>query len=214
MELNSGPKIVNSTCGKTINVETIDRDSTVYCIVVGERNMCNWTVLQQYCFKQHLIYSIRYSVVSISSFTVNHNIYIPQLEHRLFVLPYLLNYVFMTTQNIQSVSQCYNWVQLYLTSDFEWYPVYFLLVYIVRLPGIATTLWVKNRYVINFRLLWPCIMNVGWRKRNQQDATNLMFIIKLLSPRVSGIIMPIIRRTRVCTAANGVLHCNKRGTKP
>ena len=29
MELNSGPKIVNSTCGKTINVETIDRDSTV-----------------------------------------------------------------------------------------------------------------------------------------------------------------------------------------
>ena len=32
-----------------------------------------------------------------------------------------------------------------------------------------------------FRLLWPCIMNVGWRERNQQDATNLMFIIKLLS---------------------------------
>jgi len=31
-----------------------------------------------------------------------------------------------------------------------------------------------------FRLLWPCITNVGWRKRNQQDATNLMFIIKRL----------------------------------
>ena len=30
MELNSGPKIANSTCGKTINVETIDRDSTVF----------------------------------------------------------------------------------------------------------------------------------------------------------------------------------------
>ena len=59
----------------------------------------------------------------------------------------------------------------------------------------------------NFRLLWPCIMNVGWRERNQQDATNLMFIIKLLSQRVSGIIMPIIRRTRVCTTAYGVLHC-------
>ena len=29
MELNSGPKIANSTCGKTIDVETIDRDSTV-----------------------------------------------------------------------------------------------------------------------------------------------------------------------------------------
>ena len=30
----------------------------------------------------------------------------------------------------------------------------------------------------NFRLLWPCIMKVGWRDRNQQDASNLMFIIK------------------------------------
>ena len=32
MELNSGPKIANSTCGKTIDVETIDRDSTVLYI--------------------------------------------------------------------------------------------------------------------------------------------------------------------------------------
>jgi hypothetical protein len=46
-----------------------------------------------------------------------------------------------------------------------------------------------------FRLLWPCIMNLGWRERDQQDATNLMFIIKLLSQHVSGIIKPIIRRT-------------------
>ena len=38
-----------------------------------------------------------------------------------------------------------------------------------------------------FRLLWPCIMNVGWRERNQQDANNLMFIIKLLPQYVSGI---------------------------
>ena len=29
MELNSGPKISNGTCGKTIDLETIDRDSTV-----------------------------------------------------------------------------------------------------------------------------------------------------------------------------------------
>ena len=57
-----------------------------------------------------------------------------------------------------------------------------------------------------FRLLWPCIMNVGWRERNQQDATNPMFVIKLLSEHVSGIIMLIIRRTRVCTAAYGALH--------
>jgi len=33
-----------------------------------------------------------------------------------------------------------------------------------------------------------------------------MFIIKLLSQHISGIIMPIIRRSRVCTAAYGVLH--------
>ena len=33
MELNSGPKIVNSTCGKMIDVETIDRDSTVYLYI-------------------------------------------------------------------------------------------------------------------------------------------------------------------------------------
>jgi hypothetical protein len=30
MELNSGPKIANSTCGKTIVAGTIDRGSTVY----------------------------------------------------------------------------------------------------------------------------------------------------------------------------------------
>jgi len=49
-------------------------------------------------------------------------------------------------------------------------------------------------------------MNVGWRDRNQQYATNPLFIIKLLSQHVSDIIMPIIRRTRVWTAAYGVLH--------
>ena len=63
----------------------------------------------------------------------------------------------------------------------------------------------KDYCYTNFRLVWPCIMNIGWRERNQQDATNLMFIIKLLSQHVSGIIMPIIRRTKVCTAAYGVL---------
>ena len=62
-----------------------------------------------------------------------------------------------------------------------------------------------------FRFLWPFIMNVGWRERNQQDATNPMFIIELLSQYVSGIIMSIIRRTRLYTTAYGVLHCNKRG---
>ena len=30
MEINSGPKIANSTCGKAIIAGTLDRDSTVY----------------------------------------------------------------------------------------------------------------------------------------------------------------------------------------
>ena len=46
--------------------------------------------------------------------------------------------------------------------------------------------------------------HVWWRERNEQDATNPMFIIKLLSQHVSGIIMPIIRRSRPCTTACGV----------
>ena len=44
-----------------------------------------------------------------------------------------------------------------------------------------------KQFGTNFGLLWPCIMNVGWRERNQQGATCLMFIIKLLSQHVSGI---------------------------
>ena len=46
-------------------------------------------------------------------------------------------------------------------------------------------------------------INLGRRERNQQDATNLMFIINRF--------MPIFRRTRLCTTAYGVLHCSKRG---
>jgi len=33
MELHSGPKMVNSTCGKTIVAATIDRGSTVFILV-------------------------------------------------------------------------------------------------------------------------------------------------------------------------------------
>ena len=50
------------------------------------------------------------------------------------------------------------------------------------------------------------MLSIRWRERNQQGATNPMFIIKLLSQHVSGIIMPIIRRIRPCTTAYGVLH--------
>ena len=44
------------------------------------------------------------------------------------------------------------------------------------------------------------------REKNQQDATNLIFIIQLPSEHVSGIIMLSISRRRPCTTACGVLH--------
>jgi len=43
------------------------------------------------------------------------------------------------------------------------------------------------------------------KRENQHNATNSMFIIKLISQHVSGIIMPIIRRIRPCPTACGVL---------
>jgi len=61
-------------------------------------------------------------------------------------------------------------------------------------------------YTRIFWFLWLCIMSVGWRERNQQDATNPMFIMKLLYQHVSGIIMPNNRRTRPFTTAYGVLY--------
>ena len=53
------------------------------------------------------------------------------------------------------------------------------------------------------------LYSIGWRERNQQDATNLMFIIKHLSQHVSGIIMPVISRTvtfTVHTASDPAPH--------
>jgi len=66
------------------------------------------------------------------------------------------------------------------------------------------------KFLTFFRLLWPCVMNTGWRVRNQLDATNLMFIIKLLSQHVWGIIMPssgeldcALPRMVFCTGCDG-----------
>jgi len=44
------------------------------------------------------------------------------------------------------------------------------------------------------------------KRGNHQDAINSTFVIKLLSPQVSGIIMPITRTIRPCPTACGVLH--------
>jgi len=79
-----------------------------------------------------------------------------------------------------------------------------------KLQSFTADLTRSNTYFI----VWIDISTyVGWRERNQHDATNLMFNIKLLSQHVSGIIVSINRRTRVWPASYGVLHCNKRGTK-
>ena len=42
-ELNSGPKIANSTCGKTIIAGTIDRDSTVLMYETSQQNTSHFT---------------------------------------------------------------------------------------------------------------------------------------------------------------------------
>ena len=62
--------------------------------------------------------------------------------------------------------------------------------------------------VRNEEVLGSCDLRHERRVRREKptDATNLMFIIKRLSQHVSGIIMPITRRTRLCTTAYGVLH--------
>ena len=68
-----------------------------------------------------------------------------------------------------------------------------------------------NRLSFLFRLdaLWVSeqkyIYKSKVKRENQQDANNSMFIIKLLSQHVSGIITPIIRRIRPCFSACGVL---------
>jgi len=57
-----------------------------------------------------------------------------------------------------------------------------------------------------FSFLWPGIVKIRRREReNQQDATNSMLTIKIISQHVSGIIMPITRRIILCTTACGVL---------
>ena len=48
----------------------------------------------------------------------------------------------------------------------------------------------------SFRFLWPCIVSKFWSEiENQQDAT-VRCLLSTLSQHVSGIIMPIFRRTR------------------
>jgi hypothetical protein len=73
-----------------------------------------------------------------------------------------------------------------------------------------------NSYIISFwefYFLRFCVhaqtniiyLILGWREINQQDAINPIFIIKLLSQQVSGIIMPIISGSRLCISVYGFL---------
>ena len=49
MELNSGPKIANSTCGKTIIAGTIDRDSTVYETTASHKKVILEVTIPKHC---------------------------------------------------------------------------------------------------------------------------------------------------------------------
>ena len=67
--------------------------------------------------------------------------------------------------------------------------------------------WARQTTCIHFlKIVFPLDYprHVGWRDRNQQDATNLMFIIKLLSQHVSGNIIPTIRR--LCRTVTFTVH--------
>ena len=66
---------------------------------------------------------------------------------------------------------------------------------------------------VSFRCLWPCIVSKLWSERvNQQDAT-VRCLFLTISQHVSGIIMPIFRRTRrmllhvLCCAASAGCGC-------
>ena len=57
----------------------------------------------------------------------------------------------------------------------------------------------------NFRFLWLCFMNIRWRERTNKMQLIRCLLSNILSQHVSGIIMPIIRRTGPCRNACGVL---------
>jgi len=80
------------------------------------------------------------------------------------------------------------------------------LTRIINFEVLFVAYWyIVEKVLFCFRILWPGIVNIRRRERNQQDATNPMFIFKLLSQHVSGIIMHIIRRIRPCPTVCGVL---------
>ena len=56
------------------------------------------------------------------------------------------------------------------------------------------------------RFLWPCIVSKLWSEiENQQDAT-VRCLLSILSQHISGIIMPIFRRTRRVLLHNTAPH--------
>jgi len=71
--------------------------------------------------------------------------------------------------------------------------------------AIMRSLSFETSWFISFRILWPCIVNTRWRERTNKMRLIRCLLSNFLSQHVSGIIMPIIRGTRPCTAACGVL---------
>jgi len=51
----------------------------------------------------------------------------------------------------------------------------------------------------SFRFLWPCIVSKLWSERENQQYATVRCLLSTLSQHVSGIVMPIFRRTKtVC----------------
>jgi len=65
----------------------------------------------------------------------------------------------------------------------------------------------RNNYkpLINFRFLWPCIVNKVWRGRKPTRCNNQMFIINLCLNMFRASLCPSSGEQRPCVTAYGVL---------
>ena len=69
--------------------------------------------------------------------------------------------------------------------------------YILPSPWMySCSLWMFWTIPTNFRFLWHCIMSKLWSERESQQDATVRCLLSILSQHVSGIIMPIFRRTR------------------
>jgi len=61
---------------------------------------------------------------------------------------------------------------------------------------LPANLSLPKTLLVCFRFLWPCIVSKSWSERESQQDAAVRCLLSTLSQHVSGIIMPIFRRTR------------------